>query len=177
MSRTQCRACGESELQLCSWAEGEWQLRRGPTRHLRQSGRFRVEGFNHGNSAVSETVAGSLGTCSAAKAPAASEDQLVRPRGLCSATGRRLLQSDAADRALRVLVAGGGPVGLIFAIVLKHLMGDRAAVRVFDHRWHRKNGRIEWRGSTQGNVRRKQVNTLNNSKSERLAQHFREFQQ
>lgn len=62
--------------------------------------------------------------------------------------------------ALRVTVAGGGPVGLSFALLLEHLMGPRAAVNVYDSRWMRDGDRIVWKGPDQGNVRRQQVVTI-----------------
>ncbi|MGN6681513.1 MAG: FHA domain-containing protein [Streptosporangiaceae bacterium] len=66
----------------------------------------------------------------------------------------------AQDRVLRVTVAGGGPVGLSFALLLEQLMGERVAITVFESRWA-KNGRtIVWKGTDQGNARRQQVVTI-----------------
>ncbi|HEV2259652.1 MAG TPA: FHA domain-containing protein [Streptosporangiaceae bacterium] len=61
---------------------------------------------------------------------------------------------------LRVTVTGGGPVGLSFALLLEHLMGPRVAIKVYDGRWVRDNGRVVWKAAAQGNVRRQQVVTI-----------------
>jgi len=61
---------------------------------------------------------------------------------------------------LRVDVVGGGPVGLTFACTLRAMMGDQVAIRVYDARWHRRNGRVLWRERAEGNTRREQVVTL-----------------
>ena len=53
---------------------------------------------------------------------------------------------------LRVDVAGGGPVGLAFAIILRSLLGDQVRIRVFDRRWCRKCNRVVWRGRKEGNL-------------------------
>ncbi len=66
----------------------------------------------------------------------------------------------APKPVLRVTVTGGGPVGLSFALLLEHLMGPRAAVKVYDSRWMRDGDRIVWKGPGQGNVRRQQVVTI-----------------
>jgi len=66
----------------------------------------------------------------------------------------------APTSALRVTVTGGGPVGLSFALLLEHLMGPRAAIKVYDSRWRRDGDRIVWKGPDQGNVRRQQVVTI-----------------
>ncbi|MEV0065917.1 hypothetical protein [Amycolatopsis sp. NPDC050768] len=65
-----------------------------------------------------------------------------------------------APRPLRVDVAGGGPVGLIFACTLRSMLGDKVKIRVFDRRWMRRDGRIAWQGTAEGNNRREQVVTL-----------------
>ncbi|HEX9034408.1 MAG TPA: FHA domain-containing protein, partial [Streptosporangiaceae bacterium] len=65
-----------------------------------------------------------------------------------------------SDRVMRVTVAGGGPVGLSFALLLEHLMGPRAAIRVYDGRWSRQADRIVWKGPEDGNIRRLQVVTI-----------------
>ncbi len=70
------------------------------------------------------------------------------------------LAPQAPRSVLRVTVTGGGPVGLSFALLLEHLMGQRAAVKVYDSRWMRDGDRIVWKGPDQGNVRRQQVVTI-----------------
>jgi hypothetical protein len=65
------------------------------------------------------------------------------------------------DKAtLKVAVAGGGPVGLLLALLLRTLLGDRVRVAVYDRRWTRTGERIWWRGLAEGNNRRRQVVTL-----------------
>jgi hypothetical protein len=63
--------------------------------------------------------------------------------------------------ALRVTITGGGPVGLTFALMLEHLMGPRAAIRIYESRWIRDaSGQLVWKGPDQGNIRRQQVVTI-----------------
>lgn len=66
----------------------------------------------------------------------------------------------AREDVLRVTVAGGGPVGLSFALLLEHLMGARVAVKVYESRWARDGRRTVWKGTDQGNARRQQVVTI-----------------
>ncbi|WP_367129253.1 hypothetical protein [Saccharothrix sp. HUAS TT1] len=61
---------------------------------------------------------------------------------------------------LRVVVAGGGPVGLSFACALRAMMGDQVEVRIHDRRWKRQGNRVVWLGESEGNFRREQVVTL-----------------
>lgn len=61
---------------------------------------------------------------------------------------------------LNVVVSGGGPVGLSFALLLEHLMGRRVAVTMYDGRWTQDGSRVLWKDETQGNVRRQQVVTV-----------------
>jgi 2-polyprenyl-6-methoxyphenol hydroxylase-like FAD-dependent oxidoreductase len=75
---------------------------------------------------------------------------------------------------LRVEVAGGGPVGLAFAILLRELMADAVHVRVFDRRWLRKASRVVWRGHKEGNNRRRQVVTLQSNVWSMLPQRVQE---
>lgn len=64
------------------------------------------------------------------------------------------------SRPVVVEVAGGGPVGLMFAILLRILLGIAVRVRVYDRRWKRSADRIQWKGRQEGNNRRRQVVTL-----------------
>jgi hypothetical protein len=66
----------------------------------------------------------------------------------------------ASVPVLCVTVTGGGPVGLSFALLLDHLMGARAAIKVYDNRWLRDGDRVVWKTADQGNVRRQQVVTV-----------------
>ncbi|HEY2063415.1 MAG TPA: hypothetical protein VGH57_33910 [Amycolatopsis sp.] len=72
----------------------------------------------------------------------------------------KLVQRAGETKPLRVDVAGGGPVGLIFACTLRSMMGEQAKIRVYDRRWTRRGNRIVWRGQEEGNNRREQVVTL-----------------
>ncbi|MDX3852066.1 FHA domain-containing protein [Streptomyces sp. AK02-01A] len=74
-----------------------------------------------------------------------------------------LMASAAADEpgpVLKVTVAGGGPVGLSFALLLEQLMGRRVAITVYDGRWTQDGSQIVWKNQGQGNVRRQQVVTV-----------------
>lgn len=61
---------------------------------------------------------------------------------------------------LKVTVAGGGPVGLAFALLLENLMGRRVSITVHDSRWTQEGDRVVWKDEGQGNVRRQQVVTV-----------------
>ncbi|MFD0135993.1 FHA domain-containing protein [Streptomyces sp. NPDC127159] len=61
---------------------------------------------------------------------------------------------------LRVTVAGGGPVGLSFALLLEHFLGPQAQITVYDGRWRKQGRAIVWKGQDEGNVRRQQVVTV-----------------
>lgn len=74
---------------------------------------------------------------------------------------------------LKVLVVGGGPVGLAFATSLDSMMGRNARITVCDTRWKRKRGRIVWKGLAEGVVRRAQVVTLQSLVLSRLPDEVR----
>jgi FHA domain len=74
----------------------------------------------------------------------------------------------AAENVLRVIVTGGGPVGLSFALLLEHLMGPRVEITVFDGRWTRAGDEVVWKTPDQGNVRRQQVVTIQSRQYLRL---------
>ncbi len=84
--------------------------------------------------------------------------------------GRTILAParSAAAKALRVIVTGGGPVGLSFALLLEDLMGARADITVYDGRWTRDGHQIVWKTPDQGNVRRQQVVTVQSRQYSRL---------
>ncbi|MEU6311483.1 FHA domain-containing protein [Streptomyces sp. NPDC047014] len=70
------------------------------------------------------------------------------------------LSAPADPGVLRVTVTGGGPVGLAFALSLDAILPGRVAVTVHDGRWTRRGTTVVWKGAEQGNVRRKQVVTV-----------------
>lgn len=74
----------------------------------------------------------------------------------------------SSAQVLRVLVAGGGPVGLAFALLLEDLLGSRVDVTIYDARWTRAGGQIVWKTPEQGNVRRQQVVTVQSRQYLRL---------
>jgi len=61
---------------------------------------------------------------------------------------------------LRVTIAGGGPVGLAFALLLDHLMGSRVAIQIYESRWKWDGDQIVWKTRAEGNTRRQQVVTI-----------------
>jgi hypothetical protein len=75
---------------------------------------------------------------------------------------------------LRVTVAGGGPVGLSFALLLEQLMGHRVAITVYDGRWAEEGSRVVWKSEGQGNVRRHQVVTVQSRQYLNLPEEVRE---
>lgn len=62
--------------------------------------------------------------------------------------------------ALKVIVSGGGPVGLTFALLLEDLMGSQVDIKIYDGRWTQNGSRVVWKNQGQGNSRRLQVVTL-----------------
>ena len=84
--------------------------------------------------------------------------------------GRTILAParSAAAQALRVVVTGGGPVGLAFALLLEDLLGARADITVYDGRWTRDGHHIVWKSPEQGNQRRQQVVTVQSRQYSRL---------
>ena len=84
----------------------------------------------------------------------------------------------AVRQPLRVTVSGGGPVGLVFALMLDDLMGDRAAIAVFDHRWtrtdsHDEAGQVTWKDRDRGIARRQQVVTVQSRQWSKLSPELR----
>jgi hypothetical protein len=66
----------------------------------------------------------------------------------------------STESAMRVTITGGGPVGLAFALLVEYLVGQRAAIKIYDGRWKADGGTIVWKGPDEGNVRRQQVVTV-----------------
>ncbi|MFD6100137.1 FHA domain-containing protein [Nocardiopsis flavescens] len=84
------------------------------------------------------------------------------------------VRPEAVGPRLRVTVAGGGPVGLSFALLLEHLLGAQVSVTVYDARWTRDGARVVWKDETQGNVRRRQVVTVQSRQFLNLSEEMQE---
>ncbi|MGV6808551.1 MAG: FHA domain-containing protein [bacterium] len=67
---------------------------------------------------------------------------------------------DIQYEKLNVTISGGGPVGLSFALLLVHLLGEKVNIRIYDGRWCYKDSKVVWRSVESGNSRRQQVVTL-----------------
>ena len=62
---------------------------------------------------------------------------------------------------LRVTIAGGGPVGMSFALLLDHLLGPRVSITIHDGRWTAgRTAGSSGRTPSMGNNRRQQVVTV-----------------
>lgn len=68
--------------------------------------------------------------------------------------------SRGSPPALRVTIAGGGPVGMSLALLLDYLLGPRVAITIHDGRWTQEDGQFVWQNPEQGNNRRQQVVTV-----------------
>ena len=76
-----------------------------------------------------------------------------------------------ADR-LEVIVSGGGPVGLSFALCLQDLMPNRVSIKIYDGRWRfGQGGHVVWKSEEDGNARRQQVVTIQSRQFLKLPQH------
>lgn len=77
---------------------------------------------------------------------------------------------------LRVVIAGGGPCGLILATLLAEYFGpENINIRVFEPRWKRgASGLVEWKGEDEGNRRREQVVTLQDDVTSMLSDRTRD---
>ncbi len=70
---------------------------------------------------------------------------------------------------LKVTIAGGGPVGLSFALLLEHMMGSRVQIKVYEGRWTMgPAGKLVWKSEGEGNARRLQVVTVQSRQFLRL---------
>jgi len=74
--------------------------------------------------------------------------------------GTSLKKHTGGHPFLRAVISGGGPVGLLLAIMLKETLNDKIRVSVFEGRWKKVGGRICWKNREDGNTRRTQVITL-----------------
>ncbi|WP_156386837.1 FHA domain-containing protein [Aureimonas sp. Leaf454] len=70
---------------------------------------------------------------------------------------------------LSVLVVGGGPVGLVFALQLRAELGNAVDVTVCDGRWKRASGSVAWMDEEDGVSRREQVVTLQSGVTRHLS--------
>ena len=66
----------------------------------------------------------------------------------------------ADPNTLRVLVVGAGPAGLLFACSLNEYLREQAGITVFDSRLTPRQGKVAWKGKTEGVNRREQVVTI-----------------
>ncbi|MFJ7078993.1 FHA domain-containing protein [Streptomyces sp. NPDC098781] len=69
-------------------------------------------------------------------------------------------KASADPGTLRVTVTGGGPVGLAFALTLEGLLRGRVSITVYDGRWIKNGSAVVWKDENLGNVRRRQVVTI-----------------
>lgn len=68
--------------------------------------------------------------------------------------------TSADDKVLKVLITGGGPVALTFALELDELLGSKAFITICDGRWTESHGQMQWKTGEHGNARRQQVVTI-----------------
>jgi hypothetical protein len=73
------------------------------------------------------------------------------------------------DNKLKIIVSGGGPVGLSFALMLHDLMPGQVAIEVYDSRWRLAGRNIAWKGEETRNSRRQQVVTLQSRQFSKLS--------
>ena len=74
---------------------------------------------------------------------------------------------------LIVVVSGGGPVGLTFALHLTMMMGNHVKIIIYEGRWFVDNeGKIRWQGKEQGKTRRDQVVTLQDHVIEQMPEYI-----
>ena len=78
------------------------------------------------------------------------------------------------SNVMRVIVSGGGPVGLTFALLLADLMGQKVSIRMYNGRWKREGRKVVWKGHDEGNVRRMQVVTIQSRQFLKLPQEIQD---
>jgi len=69
-------------------------------------------------------------------------------------------QLNQSSPRLKVVISGGGPVGLMLAISLQNVFKGNIDISIYEARWKSLNGRISWKSKEEGNERRKQVVTI-----------------
>lgn len=69
-------------------------------------------------------------------------------------------QSKPALSKLKIVISGGGPVGLLLAISLNDLFKKYIDITVYEARWKSVGGMISWKAKEDGNNRRQQVVTI-----------------
>ncbi|CAF2073909.1 unnamed protein product [Rotaria magnacalcarata] len=80
-----------------------------------------------------------------------------------------------ANQQIVVLVAGGGPVGLTFALNLTMMMGKNAKIIIYEGRWFVDDQRkMRWQDEEQGKTRRDQVVTLQDHVIEQMPNYIKQ---
>lgn len=75
---------------------------------------------------------------------------------------------------IRVVISGGGPVGLLLAIMLNETLGNKVEVAIYDKRWKKNGNKVYWKTKKDGNTRRTQVITLQSKLLKLLPSHLLE---
>ncbi|CAF1177071.1 unnamed protein product [Rotaria magnacalcarata] len=79
------------------------------------------------------------------------------------------------DQQIVVLVAGGGPVGLTFALNLTMMMGKNAKIIIYEGRWFVDDqGKMGWQDEKQKKTRRDQVVTLQDHVIEQMPNYIKQ---
>ncbi|CAF4324921.1 unnamed protein product, partial [Rotaria magnacalcarata] len=79
------------------------------------------------------------------------------------------------NQQIVVLVAGGGPVGLTFALNLTMMMGKNVKIIIYEGRWFVDDqGKMRWQDEKQGKTRRDQVVTLQDHVIEQMPNYIKQ---
>src|ERR1700760_956644 len=99
---------------------------------------------------------------------------ITRSGGLVDGQNVTATRPPAKPPVLRVTVSGGGPVGLAVGLLLDDLMGDRAAITIYDRRWTREVmgndiSKVAWKAKSRTASRRQQVVTIQSRQWSKLS--------